>query len=233
MNTLLYSSYNEDSYINHIEFMLSVIGIASLFALHMKHWHSRRIFVHDDYYSFNPRFHLSQHCYVISFFGTPLPASTRYFQTLSGVPVIDIERLLEHELGSRLAHYAQLHHRDEIYQVECEILKRVYKEQPSLIVLRPSTLRYRKNRDFLQGKNGLVLKQSADILSEQLQVIHSEDRRERFWDLDLTLPLSEQQLIAEMIVWQRYLPSHWQRLDFAKVSALEIGQQLITECQQL
>ena len=158
----------------------------------------------DDYYSFNPRFHLEQHCFVTSFFGTPLPPGSRFFQTLSGVPVVDIERLLEHRLGSTLSHHEKLHHRDTIFQVELDLLQRVYREQPSLVVLRPSTLRYRKNRDFLQGKFGLVFQQDVNVLGDQLNDIFVRDRRERFWDLDLELPLSKQQLHAELVVWQRF-----------------------------
>ena len=187
----------------------------------------------DDYYSFNPRFHLEQHCFVVSFFGTPLPTGARFFHTLSGVPVVDVERVLEHELGSTLSHYERLHHREAIFQVELDLLQRVSNEQPSLIVLRPSTLRYRKSRDFLQRKSGIVVQQDPSVLMEQLNTIYTEDRRERYWDLDLPLPITEPQLLAEWVVWKRFLPLDWKQISIPKISPLELGQQLITECQAL
>ena len=187
----------------------------------------------DDYYSFHPTFQLKEHHYVTSFFGTPLPQASRFFQTLSGVPVIDIERLLEHELGSRLAHYNQRHHRDELHKIECSLLMKVAKEQPSLVVLRPSTLRYRKSRNFLQEKSGIVLQQSQYILQEELDRIYKLNVRERFWDLDLSLPLTPKQLLAEKIVWKRYIPSKWHSVEISKLTSLDLGRYLIQLCEQL
>ena len=187
----------------------------------------------DDYYSFHPTFQLKEHCYVTSFFGTPLPQASRFFQTLSGVPVIDIERLLEHELGSRLAHYNQRHHLDDLHKIECSLLMKVAKEQPSLVVLRPSTLRYRKSRNFLQEKSGVVLQQSQSILQEELDRIYKLNVRERFWDIDLSLPLTPKQLMAEKIVWKRYIPSKWHSVEISKLTSLDLGRYLIQLCEQL
>ena len=94
----------------------------------------------DDYYSFHPRLQLKQSVCVVGFFGTPLAQSVRFMQAISGLPVQDLERLLEHKLGSRLEHYLQGHHKDQLQALELDIVQSALGEQPSVIALRPSSL---------------------------------------------------------------------------------------------
>ena len=113
--------------------------------------------VFDDYYSFHPTIQLPSSIFVTSFFGSPLAQSARFVQALSALPVIDVERVLEHQLGERLAHYLIKHHKEDLYTLEHEIILRALDEQPSIVVLRPSTLKYRRNRDILGTQNGMAL----------------------------------------------------------------------------
>ena len=185
----------------------------------------------DDYYSFYPQLQLKESVCVISFFGTPLAQSVRFMQAISGLPVHDLERLLEHKLGSRLEHYLQGHHKEQLHQHELNILESVLGEQPSIIALRPSSLRYRKVRDALATLDGVVFVQPLPIMQQQLDRIYHEDRRERFRDLDLKLPLTATQLQAEWIVWKRYLPNHWQEIESSETAPSALGQQLWNHLQ--
>ena len=185
----------------------------------------------DDYYSFYPQLQLNKSVCVIGFFGTPLAQSVRFMQAISGLHVQDIERLLEHKLGARLEHYLQGHHKDQLQQQELDIVESVLGEQPSIIALRPSTLRYRKVRDALVGLDGVIFVQPLSVLQQQLDTIYQEDRRERFRDLDLQLPVTENQLQAEWIVWKRYLPNHWKVIESSETAPSALGQQLWNHIQ--
>ena len=61
--------------------------------------------------------------------------------------------------------------------------------------------------------------------------IYQEDRRERFRDLDLQLPVTDTQLQAEWIVWKRYLPNHWQEIESSETAPSALGQQLWNHIQ--
>ena len=185
----------------------------------------------DDYYSFHPLLQLKQSICVVGFFGTPLAQSVRFMQAISGLPVQDIERLLEHKLGSRLEHYLKGHHKDQLQTLELDIVESVLGEQPSIIALRPSSLRSRKVRDVLNRLDGVVFMQPLPVLLEQLDLIHQDNRRERFHDLDLQLPVTEAQLQAEWIVWKRYLPNHWNVIESSDSAPSALGQQLWNHIQ--
>ena len=185
----------------------------------------------DDYYSFYPQLQLKKSVCVIGFFGTPLAQSVRFMQAISGLPVQDLERLLEHKLGARLEHYLQGHHKDQLQQQELNIVESVLGEQPSIIALRPSSLRSRKVRDALTTLDGVVFVQPLSVLQNQLDRIYQEDRRERFRDLDLQLPVTDTQLQAEWIVWKRYLPNHWQEIESSETAPSALGQQLWNHIQ--
>ena len=180
----------------------------------------------DDYYSFHPQINLKKSICVVGFFGTPLAQSVRFMQAISGLPVQDVERLLEHRLGTRLAHYLRGHHKEDLWKVEYDILQSSLSEQPSVIALRPSTLRYKRSRELLSRLDGVVLMQSVSTLHTLLDIIHHDDRRERFHDLDLTLPLTENQIHAERTVWKRYLPKAWQSLSTEETTPSALGQHL-------
>ncbi len=186
----------------------------------------------DDYYSFHPQINLKTHICVVGFFGTPLAQSVRFMQAISGLPVQDVERLLEHRLGSRLAHYLSGHHKEDLYLEERKVLQAAFSEQPSVIALRPSTLRFRKNREWLAQKDGIVISQPISTLHSMLTDIYENDRRERLHDLDLRLPLTESQVLAEHTVWKRYLPSNWHHLNTESTAPSALGQELWTQIQQ-
>lgn len=186
----------------------------------------------DDYYSFHPQLFLKESVCVVSFFGTPLAQSVRFMQAISGLPVQDVERLLEHKLGSRLEHYLQGHHKDRLQEIELDIVKATLGEQPSVIALRPSSLRFRKIRDVVQSLSGIVLMQPLPVLEQLLDVIYQDDRRERFHDLDLKLPITHNQLQAESIVWKRYLPKHWHMVESSETAPSALGQTLWNHIQE-
>ena len=186
----------------------------------------------DDYYSFHPLLQLKQSICVVGFFGTPLAQSVRFMQAISGLPVQDLERLLEHKLGSRLEHYLKGHHKDQLQGFELDIIQSVLGEQPSVIALRPSSLRSRKIRDVLSRLDGVVFMQPLSILLGQLDSIHQDNRRERFHDLDLQLPVTEVQLQAEWIVWKRYLPNHWKEIQSSETAPSALGQELWNYLQE-
>ncbi len=186
----------------------------------------------DDYYSFHPQLNLNAHICVVGFFGTPLAQSVRFMQAISGLPVQDVERLLEHRLGSRLAHYLSGHHKEDLYLEERKVLHAAFAEQPSVIALRPSTLRFRRNREWLAQQDGIVISQSIPTLHRLLTEIHEGERWERLHDLDLKLPLTESQIHAEYTVWKRYLPSKWHHLDTDSTAPSALGQELWTHIQQ-
>ena len=183
--------------------------------------------VFDDYYSFHPTIQLRSTVYVTGFFGTPVVQSARFVQALSGIQVIDVERLLEHKIGERLAHFLCKYQKDDLYRLEHEVLQQVSSEQPSIVVLRPSTLRYRRNFDLLSEQNGIAVLQSKERLSLQLQDIHTQQRTERLVDLDYRLPISDLVLHAEMVVWKRYIPSSWYRLKPDAVAPSGIASEVI------
>ena len=185
----------------------------------------------DDYYSFHPTIQLSESICVTGFFGTPVPQTIRFVQALSGVPVIDLERLIEHRIGERIAHYLLKHHIDDLFLVEHQILQQL-NEQPSLIILRPSTLRFRRNFDLLQGFKGLSLIQSVEQLALQLDAVHQDGRFERFIDIDGRLPISNERLQAEVVVWKRYLPSAWVRYTPMTIAPSGIAGEILTVLQK-
>ena len=181
----------------------------------------------DDYYSFHPTIQLQSSIFVTGFFGTPVATSTRFVQALSGVQVVDVERLLEHRLGERLAHYLCKYQKDDLYRLEYGLLQQVLSEQPSIIVLRPSTLKYRRSFDLLSSQKGLALLQSTENISSQLQEIHTQQRTERLVDLDCRLPISDVELHAEMVVWKRYIPASWHRFSPVSVAPSGIASEIL------
>lgn len=181
----------------------------------------------DDYYSFHPTIQLRSSVFVAGFFGTPVAQSARFVQALSGVQVVDVERLLEHKIGERLAHYLCKYQKDDLYRLEHTVLQQVLTEQPSIVVLRPSTLRYRRNLDLVSSHNGIALLQSKEQLSLQIQEIHEQQRTERLVDLDCRLPISDTELHAEMVVWKRYIPSSWHRLNPDAVAPSGIASEML------
>ena len=185
----------------------------------------------DDYYSFHPQIQLKSSICVTSFFGTPLAQSVRFMQAISGLPVQDLERLLEHKVGARLAHFLQGYHKDQLQQLELNVVESVMGEQPSVIALRPSSLRYRKVNDVLACLDGVVFVQPLPVLQQQLALIYNEDRHDRFRDLDLKLPVTDTQLQAEWIVWRRYLPKHWHVIETSETAPSALGQQLWNHIQ--
>ena len=73
--------------------------------------------------------------------------------------------------------------------------------------------------------------QPLPILHQQLEAIHQDNRRERFHDLDLQLPVTASQLQAEWIVWKRYLPSHWKAIQSSETAPSALGEQLWSHIQ--
>ena len=144
----------------------------------------------DDYYSFHPTIQLQSSIFVTGFFGTPVATSTRFVQALSGVQVVDVERLLEHRLGERLAHYLCKYQKDDLYRLEYGLLQQVLNEQPSIVVLRPSTLKYRRSFDLLSSQKGLALLQSLRTYLLGCKK-SAQQRTERLVDLDCRLPISD------------------------------------------
>ena len=131
----------------------------------------------DDYYSFHPLLRLKQSICVVGFFGT-------LWRSLFGLckryPVCQYKTSnvclntswvrLEHYLGH---HKDQFRHRTGCYGI-CSGRATVHHRIAS------SSLRSRKVRDVLNRLDGVVFMQPLPVLLEQLDLIHQDNRRERF-----------------------------------------------------
>ena len=97
----------------------------------------------DPYYDYGPLRVLSKPLALCGYYGSGVPELSFALSAQTGLPLHDIERMMEHKLGQRLSTYE-----GTINPIEQELIGQVLNQKPyGIIMLRPQSL---NNSDILK-----------------------------------------------------------------------------------
>ena len=110
-----------------------------------------------DYYDYHPTVALSR-CVVLG--GTPSAAYREVghdLAALTGLPLIDLDRLLEHQVGASLWDFLQREGEDKLRRLENELFAKSLETSPcALIIAGGGVLVQESNRRLIKGRAALA-----------------------------------------------------------------------------
>lgn len=145
----------------------------------------------EPYYDPSPRQFLTKPLALCGYFGSNVPALAFTISTHLGLPLHDIERYIEHEIGCRLAEYEY-----SITAIEKMIVTRSLKQRPhGILMLRPQTLQDITIRNRLKEETLLVyLHRDIFVLYSNILDLYSKNDHSRYHHLIKPLNISNLQL---------------------------------------
>ena len=119
----------------------------------------------DPYYSPHPLLILDRPVALVGFFGARVPQVAAAFSATTGVPLGDLERMIEHHTGRSLARYVYESGTDALHRLEASLLKDLLKASPPpIIALGPATLQHAPSAKLLR-RHARTIYIKRDLLS--------------------------------------------------------------------
>lgn len=111
----------------------------------------------DSYYSHQPLLVLERPVALIGFFGARLPQIAAAFSATTGVPLGDLERMIEHRTGRSLSRLVYESGVKALHEQEEALLTGLLKDSPPpIIALGPATLQHAPSARMLRRHAQLV-----------------------------------------------------------------------------
>ena len=134
----------------------------------------------DPYYDYSPRRLLRKPLALCGYYGSSVVDLAFSLSTQTALPLHDIERLIEHRIGARIAHS-----QTSIHEIETTILTQALQQQPyGIIALRPQSLSTPQNRQLiLDHSDSLYIQRDIFILYGNLLEDRSKGDKSRFCHL--------------------------------------------------
>ncbi len=109
-----------------------------------------------DYYGHGPLVDLDRPLCIIGFMGARVEATAKSIAALAGVPVIELDREVEHRAGKSLSHLTLKEGEPKRRSLELAALERALSGRPSVIALGDGALLTPKAADLVAAKATLV-----------------------------------------------------------------------------
>ena len=112
----------------------------------------------DPYYSHQPLLVLDRPVVLVGFFGARLPQIAAAFSATTGVPLGDLERMIEHQAGRSLARLVYESGVEALHQQEESLLAGLLKDSPPpIIALGAATLQHAPSARLLRRHHAQVV----------------------------------------------------------------------------
>ena len=145
----------------------------------------------DDYYSPHPTMILNRPVALGGFWGSQITETVVGIASVTGIPIIDVERRLEHHVGMRLQHYVDSFGLQELIALEEQELPKMIPKtgMPPLIALQPLTLMSKKNRSYLRKTTDMYyLEKSIFVLFANILEVLDRSDQTRFFHIPVQNP---------------------------------------------
>lgn len=109
-----------------------------------------------DYYGHGPLIELQRPLCITGFMGARVNATAKSIAALAGVPVVELDREVEHRAGKSLSHLVLKEGADRRRTLELEALEREISGRPKVIALGDGALLNPKAADLVAAKATLV-----------------------------------------------------------------------------
>ncbi len=120
--------------------------------------------VDDPYYSTAPLLILDRPLALVGFMGTRIPQTAAAFSAMTGVPLLDLERLVEHRVGTALTRFVRTAGLDALHVAEEAVLRQqLHHSPPPVLALGPATLQHPASARLIRQHTTLVYIQ-RDVL---------------------------------------------------------------------
>ena len=182
----------------------------------------------DGYYDRMVTHSLELPLALCGFIGAGVPETAAALCALTGLPLIDIERQLEHQAGTSL--HQRMDH-PNLNSAEASLVERALVHQPSAVIaLRASSLNNPKVAALIGAKAHLIyLQRDIFILFSRIQQMRKQELQLR----SLELTTRQQSNIAEMAaVFRQWEPQYLRakKIVYAEnVRGLKLAQRLLTQ----
>lgn len=184
----------------------------------------------DPYYSWQPSLVLEQHIFLVGFYGTPMAKIARFMTATTGISLFDLERQIEHQLGTRLYSWLQSNSVAELQHLEQQLLQSALEANPkTVILLMSNTLENPLCRKTFQNHPGIIVEQPLEIAWKNIQ------KQWRNLDTDRWLGsevYSLEHLKTQYSTWKSHFPIHWREHAVLSQSASVIADGIVQYLQQ-
>ena len=161
----------------------------------------------DDYYSPHPTMVLKRPLAICGFWGARVPETAIRISCVTGIPVVDIERGLEHHLGMSLGEFVDINGPHRLLAEEEKYLPRMLPTGvlPPIVILRPQTMLSSRNRRLLLSRTETVyLNRSVDQLFSRIIDLYDRGDRSRFQGIPVENPRDLSQISDLLDTYRRY-----------------------------
>ena len=125
------------------------------------------------------------------FWGAQIPETVVGIASVTGIPIIDVERRLEHHLGMRLQDYVDSFGLQKLMSLEEQQLPKMIPKSgmPPIIALQPLTLMSKKNRSYLRKHTDMYyLEKSVFFLFANILEVLDRVEQTRFFHIPVENP---------------------------------------------
>lgn len=109
-----------------------------------------------DYYGHGPLIDLDRPLCITGFMGARVEATAKSIAALAGVPVVELDREVEHRAGKSLSHLVLKEGAERRRSLELEALERAVQGRPKIIAMGDGALLNPKAADLVAAKATLV-----------------------------------------------------------------------------
>lgn len=187
-----------------------------------------------DYYSYEPMMTLDRPVALAGFFGMELGVVAGVVSQRTGLPVIELDRWIEHEAGKSVSEIVLREGVNALKKRELPLLQRALKDTPPpLLVLGDSTLTDYDPRKLLMNHAHIIYFQAAlpDLLARVQRGLSSSPGC--YWPWMLRAPTSVQEIETYFADRRGGYESAHTTVDVTGWNAGKIAERLLTELQRL
>lgn len=181
----------------------------------------------NGYYDHHPSLLLERPVAVVAFFGQTQRRAAHHVAARTGLPLHDLDRLIEHEAGQSLWDLVRAAGETGLRQLESRLLRQALRSRPpGLIALGDGALIQPANQEVVLAEATLVYLQ-RDLPGTYWHLRELESREGRIWDPFLPHPLDRLELLQPAFKLRR--PGYErapQRLDLAGKTPGQVAEEL-------
>ena len=178
----------------------------------------------DPYYSWQPSIVLEQHIFLVGFYGTPMAKIARFMTATTGISLFDLERQIEHQLGTRLYSWLQSNSVAELQHLEQQLLQSALEANPkTVILLMSNTLKNPLCQNLWHHHKGIWIEQPLEIAWQNIQAQWKELNTDRLLGHEI---YGLDHLRIQYKQWKEHLPSTWRHFPVLNNNASVIADQI-------
>lgn len=189
--------------------------------------------VDDPYYSPSPLLILDRPLALVGFLGARVPQTAAMFSALTGVPLLDLERMVEHRVGSSLVRFVLTEGLDALHTAEEALLRQQLRlSPPPVLALGPATLQHPASARLIRRHATLVYIQ-RDMLEMYGNLLDElDDASSRCWMMAGQRPGSVGDLLPAFAGWRPSYERAQHTLNGSSRSPTAIANELVAQLQQ-